>query len=105
MISRESIFRNRNGPPSQPVAIERRAMLGDVGGALAAILGSPGAAIAADSDLRNDPFILLLHGIYRPVAMGPSLGLSSVNLSDGTNSRTRIYPVCGIKGDEGSGDA
>ena len=56
------------------------------------------------SDRPTDPFIILLKGIYQPVTSGPDLGLS-VNLSDGTYSRTRIYPVFGIKGDEGNGVA
>jgi hypothetical protein len=44
----------------------------------------------------NDPFILLLQGIYSPVK-GPNLGLSSVNLSDGSYSTTKIYPVFGLE--------
>jgi hypothetical protein len=83
----------------------RRALLGGMGGALVAPLGSPRHVMADESDGPNDPFILLLHGIYQPVTSGPDLGLSSVNLSGGTHSRTRIYPVFGIKGDQGRGDA
>jgi hypothetical protein len=46
-----------------------------------------------------DPFILLLNGVYQPVPPvvptpnGPNLGLTSVNLIDGSYSRTQIYPV------------
>jgi hypothetical protein len=48
----------------------------------------------------TDPFILLLHGIYVPIpsGSGPNLGLSGINLMDGTYSRTRIYPVFGVPG-------
>jgi len=80
-------------------------MLGGLSGAIAAVLASPRRAVAEDANRPNDPFILLLHGIYQPVVTSPDLGLSSVNLSDGTYSRTRIYPVYGIQGDEDSGDA
>lgn len=105
MISRESLPRNQIDPSWSQRAIPRRAMLGGMGGALGAILASPRRVMAEDDDRPNDPFILLLRGIYQPVATGPDLGLSAINLSDGTYSRTRIYPVYGIKGDEGNGDA
>ena len=53
----------------------------------------------------NDPFILLLKGFYRPVPVGQApdnnLGLSSLNLNDGSYSKTRIYPVwIGIPGSQ-----
>ncbi|HEX6464077.1 MAG TPA: hypothetical protein VFZ98_06485 [Vicinamibacterales bacterium] len=105
MISRESALRNQMDPSSSQHIIPRRAMLAGMSGAVAAFLASPRRVMAEDADRPNDPFIVLLHGIYQPVVTGPDLGLSSVNLSDGTYSRTRIYPVYGIKGDEGSGDA
>ena len=105
MMNRESVFGHSVDPSSQPVAIHRRTMLGGMSGAIAALLGASREAIAEETDRPRDPFILLLRGIYRPVVNGPDLGLSSVNLSDGTYSRTRIYPVFGIKGDEGSRDA
>lgn len=85
--------------------IPRRSLLGGLGAAAAAVLMVPPTAQADDGhDAPRDPFILLLHGVYQPVVHGPDLGLSSVNLSDGTYSRTRIYPVYGINGDEGRGD-
>jgi len=46
----------------------------------------------------NDPFVLLLKGLYEPVVHGPNLGLSVVNLSDGSYSKTKIYPVSGVPG-------
>lgn len=64
--------------------------------------------VKADDDRTespNDPFIVLLHGIYQPVPAGSgpnsNLGLTSVNLSDGSNSATLIYPVYGIGGNTG----
>ncbi len=45
-----------------------------------------------------DNFVVLLKGLYQPVVHGPNLGLSSVDLSDGTYSTTKIYPVCGTPG-------
>jgi hypothetical protein len=76
-----------------------------VGGAIASMLAVPERVIAdRDDDRRiSNPFIVLLKGVYAPVAVGrgpaDNLGLSSVNLSDGSFSRTRIYPVFGIAGD------
>ena len=67
-------------------------------GALAAVLASAGRAKAEEEDLPNNPFILLLTGVYQPVVHGPNLGLSSVNLSDGSYSTTKIYPIFGVKG-------
>jgi len=50
----------------------------------------------------GDPFIVLLHGVYQPVPMGKgpagNLGLTTVNLSDGSFSKTQIYPVYGVDG-------
>jgi hypothetical protein len=42
-----------------------------IGGALAALLASPGRAVAQETIGRlNDPFILLLKGLYQPVPVG-----------------------------------
>jgi hypothetical protein len=58
--------------------------------------------MAQNKDAPNDPFILLLTGVYQPVPVGHgpanNLGLSVVNLSDGSYSVTQIYPVFGIEG-------
>ena len=45
-----------------------------------------------------DSFVVLLKGIYQRVVNGPDLGLSTVDLSDGSYSTTKIYPVCGTPG-------
>ena len=55
--------------------------------------------------MPNDPFIILLKGFYQPVPVGhgpaDNLGLSAVNLNDGSYSKTRIYPVwIGIPGSQ-----
>jgi hypothetical protein len=54
--------------------------------------------MADANDTPNDPFILLLNGVYQPVVNGPNLGLTGVNLNDGSYSMTRIYPVFGVAG-------
>jgi hypothetical protein len=82
----------------EPTNIQRRALLG---GALAALLSSSGRMMAEPNDGPLDNFfILLLMGIYQPVLAGHgpgnNLGLSAVNLSDGSYSKTLIYPVFGI---------
>jgi len=72
-----------------------------IGGAMAALLSSPQRAMAQGANVPPDnPFILLLTGLYQavPVGQGPAhnLGLTTVNLSDGSYSRTLIYPVFGV---------
>ena len=99
MIANEALI----GPTrtvQELINIRRR---GFIGGALAALLASPLSLRAEeDSDAPNDPFIVLLNGIYQavPAGKGPesNLGLHTVNLSDGSYSKTKIYPVFGIEG-------
>jgi hypothetical protein len=82
-----------------PINRQRRTF---IGGAVAALLASSRPAKADIEGLPNDPFILLLHGIYQPVPIGegPSdnLGLTTVNLNDGFYSKTQIYPIFGLDG-------
>ena len=84
-----------------PQGLSRRKFLvGGAGGALGALI-SPGRVMAKERGLPNDPFIVLLKGLYRPVPKGhgpdDNLGLSKVvNLSDGSYSTTKIYPIFGI---------
>jgi hypothetical protein len=63
---------------------------------------------AGDRDSDDDqgidiPFAVLLDGIYKPVAKGggpkDNLGLKQVDLSDGTFSKVKMYPVSGLPGD------
>lgn len=87
------------GNAQEPTNMQRRIFMG---GALAALL-SPSARVLAEENHRGpeNPFIVLLKGLYQPVsstdAPPNNLGLSMVNLSDGTYSKTRIYPVFGIR--------
>jgi hypothetical protein len=46
----------------------------------------------------NNPFVLLLKGIVVPVVHFPDLGLSQMDLSDGTYSTVPTYSVSGIPG-------
>ena len=80
----------------QPV-ISRRAVIGGViGGALVTTL-APQLATAHPKPDKPE-FDVLLRGLYQPVVDGPDLGLSMVDLSDGSYSTTKIYPVRGIPG-------
>jgi len=48
-----------------------------------------------------EPFSILLSGPYKPVAQGhgPDLGLTTVDLSDGSFSTTKIFAVSGLSED------
>ena len=59
----------------------------------------PGRVRAQGKAKPAESFVVLLKGIYQPVVHGPNLGLSSVDLSIGSYSTTKIYPVCGTPGD------
>ena len=95
------IGQNKPGNGGEPAHFQRRTL---IGGAFAALLSTSGRMFADEGE-GNGPlgnfFILLLKGLYQPVASGRgpanNLGLSApVNLSDGSYSRTLIYPVFGI---------
>src|ERR1700680_1534474 len=96
MTTNQSLIRQPNPTIGQYTTHPHRRTF--LGGALGALLASQGRVLAEDTDAPNNPFILLLHGVYQPVAHGPNLGLKSVNLSDGTYSKTEIYPIFGING-------
>jgi hypothetical protein len=89
------VNQSKSGSGQEPTNQGRRAF---IGGALGALLASPCRVKAEENDFPNNPFILLLTGVYQPVVHGPNLGLSSVNLSDGSYSTTKIYPIFGVKG-------
>jgi hypothetical protein len=82
--------------------VSRRTFFGGAIAGAAAALSLSERALADDDDTPHSPFILLLTGLYRPVAAGQgpanNLGLSTVNLSDGSYSRTKIYPIFGVTG-------
>jgi hypothetical protein len=71
-----------------------------IGGGLVALtaLVLPGQVRAQAKKQPDDSFVVLLKGLYQPVTHGPNLGLSTVDLNDGTYSTTRIYPVQGTPG-------
>jgi len=58
----------------------------------------PGRVRAQGSAAFADHFVVLLKGLYQPVVHGPNLGLSAVDLSDGSYLTTKIYPVSGTPG-------
>jgi hypothetical protein len=73
-------------------------------------LGSGPVQAAEDSsrDLGGrrpaDTFSILLQGPYRPVVHAPNLGLFTVDLSDGSYSKTKIFRVSGLPQHDGPGD-
>jgi len=91
------IDQTKPGSEKEPTNIQRRTL---IGGALLALLSSPGRVMAQGPAVAvpNDSFVLLLKGLYEPVVHAPNLGLSMVNLDDGSYSKTLIYPVSGIPG-------
>ncbi len=92
ITNRSLIDQSKPGSGQEPTNIPRRAL---IGGALVALLSSPGREM---DKAPTDSFVLLLKGLYEPVVHGPNLGLSVVDLSDGSYSKTKIYPVSGIPG-------
>ena len=85
---------------SQPL-ISRRAA---IGGGIAGLAGLSGLMLFPAQLLAKEPasdaFVVLLKGRYQPVVRGPSLGLSSVDLDDGSYSTVPIYPVSGAPGNK-----
>ena len=85
------------GSRQEPTDIPRRTV---IGGALTALLAFPGRSVAQGNAVPDDSFVVLLKGLYKPVVRGPNLGLSMVDLSDGSYSTTKIYPVNGTPGNK-----
>jgi hypothetical protein len=86
-------------------SISRRTAIGGavVGLSTLALSGRAVAqeAVGQEKDAHKVSFVLLLKGLYQPVVHGPNLGLSTVNLSDGSYQTTKIYLVHGFPGNEG----
>jgi hypothetical protein len=78
-----------------------------IGGGLVALsaLVFPGRVLAQAKAVPNNSFVLLLKGLYQPVVHGPDLGLSMVDLNDGSYSTTTIYPVSGMPGNKNENKA
>ena len=106
MITNQALI-NQSKPSSgqKPTTIQRRTLIrGALGGALAALLSSPGRVIAQGRSEPNDPFLLLLKGVYQPLVQVPDLGLTAVHL-DGTYSFTHIHAVTRIPGSKSEDNA
>jgi len=75
-------------------------------GMLVTLVSSPAQAVGASSrDLGGQPadtFSILLQGPYRPVVHAPNLGLFTVDLSDGSYSKTKIFRVSGLPEADGT---
>ena len=79
------------------VISRRTAIGGAIGGGLITLL-APQLSMADEGRKNPASLALLLRGLYQPVVDGPHLGLSRVDLSDGSYSTTKIYPVSGVPG-------
>jgi hypothetical protein len=77
--------------------ISRRAAIGGGLVGLGGLLLSPGLSLARAA-VPSDPFVIVLKGLYQPVVHGPDLGLSTIDLNDGSYSTVPIYPVRGVPG-------
>jgi hypothetical protein len=84
---------------TSPARINRRTAIGGAVVALTPLL-FPGRVLAQGKAAPNNSFVILLKGLYQPVVHGPNLGLSTVDLSDGSYSTTKIYPVSGTPGNK-----
>jgi hypothetical protein len=82
---------------SKAVISRRTAIGGAIGGGLITLL-APQLSTANERGKKAASLVLLLRGLYQPVVDGPDLGLSTVDLSDGSYFTTKIYPVSGIPG-------
>ena len=89
---------------STRVVSRRRFFGGAIVGA-AAMLSASKPVWADDETRPNNPFIVLLKGLYRPAPQLPDLGLSGVNLADTSYITTKIYPIFGVPGSRDSDDA
>ena len=100
LADRSRIGRAEVSEDSQPTnqgVITRRAAIGGALGGAFALLASPELAKAGRKPPKA-PLVLLLKGLFLPVVNGPDLGLSTVDLSVGSYTTTKIYPVIGTPG-------
>ena len=75
---------------NQPM-ISRRAVIGGGLAGLGGLVLFP-SQLLARAAVPNDSFVVLLKALYQPVVHGPNLGLSTVDLNDGSYSTTRASP-------------
>lgn len=79
--------------------VSRRVVFALLAIALGVLLSVPEKASAQEAPpASSDDFVVLLAGFYEPVTNGPDLGLSQVDLSDGSFVKTRIYRVSELPG-------
>ena len=92
---------NAEGSQSNGTTVisRRTAIGGAIGGGVITLL-APQLATAHVRGKDRASLVLLLRGLYQPVVDGPDLGLSTVDLSDGSYSTTKIYPVSGVEGQQ-----
>ena len=95
--NQQVVQQKQAGSGQEPTNIPRRTV---IGGALAALLSFPGRIMAQGNAVPNDSFVVLLKGLYGRVVKGPNLGLSMVDLNDGSYMKNKIYPVSGTPGNE-----
>jgi hypothetical protein len=95
-IGRAEVTEGSQTNTNQAVISRRTAIGGAIGGALVTLLARPELATAHERVKKSASLVLLLRGVYQPVVNGPDLGLSTVDLNDGSYSTTKIYPVSGI---------
>ncbi len=82
--------------------IGRRALIGGALAGAAGLVVVPQQVSAEGIGNREveHAFAVLLKGIYKPAANAPDLGLSGIDLNDGSYSTVPIFPVSGIAGSE-----
>jgi hypothetical protein len=93
--------------------MKRREFFRTAGIASATLASLPGLAgtLANSAPARTgldgkpaDKFTILVAGLYKPVVNCPDLGLSTVNVCDGSFVTNRIYPVNGLPLDDSGED-
>lgn len=89
---------SEDSQPTNQGGITRRAAIGGALGGAFALLAGPELAMAAEKASKAPSLVVLLRGLFSPVVSGPDLGLSTVDLRDGSYSTTKIYPVIGTPG-------
>jgi hypothetical protein len=92
IITNQALINQSQPNGQESTNLQRRTV---IGGALVALLASPGRVLAKEKTPK-DPLVLLLNGPYQEVdGNQPDLGFSKVevNLHDGTFLTTQIFPV------------
>ncbi|HEX2785151.1 MAG TPA: hypothetical protein VHN36_16325 [Ilumatobacteraceae bacterium] len=82
--------------------IGRRALIGGALAGAAGLVVVP-QQVSAEGNREREvehAFAVLLKGIYKPAAQAPDLGLSGIDLNDGSYSTVPMFPVSGIAGSE-----